>query len=152
MALVALFCAWAAVRWVWTPHRCNAEITRLARGTDAAEQEPDPYAKVVMVRENLAALLPLRESCRDSVRVYALVGQNQWLLGRTEEALASYREALKVDHRPELYLAIGDALIALGRFDEAVQSYTTAVRFRPAAIDAIQSGEAAQQVRRNLAR
>jgi tetratricopeptide (TPR) repeat protein len=110
------------------------------------------YSRSELARENLVQLLSLREQCRDSVHVHVLVGLNQWLLGRNEEALASYRQALTIDHRPEIYLAIGDILLALDRFDEAVESYTTAVRFKPDAIHAIPSGEAARLVREKVSR
>ena len=150
IAIVALFCAWAAVRWVWTPHRCNAEITRLTRATDAAEKARDEYDRLLKVRENLADLFRIREQCRDSVHVYVLIGMNQWLIGLEEESLASYQQALTVDHRPEIYLAIGEIQLALDRFDEAVESYTTAVRFRPDAIHGIPSTEVVREVREKL--
>jgi len=150
VAAVALFCAWAAVRWVWMPQRCNAEITRLTQSTDAAEKTRDEYERLLKVRENLAELFRLREQCRDSVQVHVLIGVNQWLLGLKEEALASYQQALTLDHRPEIYLSIGEIQLALDRFDEAVESYTTAVRFKPDAIDGIPSAEVVRRVRERL--
>jgi Tfp pilus assembly protein PilF len=54
------------------------------------------------------------------------------LLGRFEEALASYDRALKV--RPDYTQALsnrGNALAALGRFEEALASYDRALKVRP---------------------
>jgi len=60
----------------------------------------------------------------------ALAGQYM-LLGRYDQATATYRDALAIEARPEIYLNLGNALFASGHSDEALDAYRKAVALAP---------------------
>ncbi len=68
---------------------------------------------------------------------HAALGDALDALGQPHEAVAAYREAIRL--RPDqarAHAALGTVLQALGRLDEAVASYQAALRHRPELIDA----------------
>ena len=138
--LATALCAWGLYAWAWVPHRCSVEITELARRTDGAVKTASDYERTVRARRNVSELARLRESAPNDVRVPMLIAANQLLIGLRGEAVLSYDDALRVDPRPEIYMARGDALVQLGRVDDAVESYATAVRFDPRFLDLVAPG------------
>jgi tetratricopeptide (TPR) repeat protein len=130
VVLVAMaLCGWLLLRWAYTPLRCNIDLTALTQRTGLASETSSDYERLSRLRRNLEDLAALEDRCRMDVRLYMLVGQNEEMLGRDEDAIRSYEQALTVDRRPEIYSAIGFALIRLGRVDEAVPMYVQAARF-----------------------
>ena len=148
VAAVAALCGWGILRWSYEPLRCSRAITDLTRRTSAAEQSRSQYERTLRARDNLAQLRALH--CPTDVRVPALIGMNEELLGSPEGALAAYREALRIDQRPEIYMWIGDNLMALGRPAEAIDAYATAARFHPFIIEQLNSAEMIELVRERL--
>lgn len=146
-AIAALLCAWGLYAWVWVPHRCSLEVTELARRTDGAGKTAADYERTVRARRNIAGLARLRESSPNDVRVPMLIAANQLLMGLPAEAVRSYDDALRVDRRPEIYMARGDTLVQLGRVDEAVESYAAAVRFDARFLEFIEPGILHDQVK-----
>lgn len=150
VAVAALLGAWALVRFVYVPHRCNAGITAAEVATAAAEETTSDYDRLVRARRNLELLAGLRESCPTEVRVPMLTGANLEFVGRAEDALASYQEALRVDQRPEIYVEMARMQLQLGQVDQAVASYVAATRFSPLVLDGILSEEIKRRVREQL--
>jgi len=75
-----------------------------------------------------ATALRLAPEGRDRGRLLVAHGEALWGLGRHEEAVARYREALAADFdRPELHLLLASALTALGRYDQAIPEYRLAL-------------------------
>lgn len=66
-----------------------------------------------------------------SVGVLVALGGQYLLLGQPEPAIATYREALALEPRPETYLNLGTALLETGRSEEARAAFETAVRLAP---------------------
>jgi len=141
---------WAMVRFAYVPQRCNAEITALTVATELAERTASDYGRTVRTRNNLRELGPLREACPTEVRVPLLIGANLELAGRFEGAMRSYRDALTVQQRPEIYVALATMQIQTGRVDEAVDSYVTAARFAPHIVKEISSLEIRNRVTERL--
>jgi tetratricopeptide (TPR) repeat protein len=150
VVLAALLGVWALMRFVYVPHRCNAGITAAEVATSAAERTTSDYDRLVRARRNLELLAGLRESCPTEVRVPMLTGANLEFVGRPEDALASYKEALQIDHRPEIYVEVARMQLELGQVDEAVASYVTATRFSPLVLEGILSAETLRRVREQL--
>lgn len=148
--LAALVGAWAVMRFVYVPHRCNAGITAAEVATNATEQTASDYDRLLRARRNLELLAGLRESCPTEVRVPMLTAANLEFVGRPDDALASYQEALRIDHRPEIYVEIARMQLQLGQVDEAVASYVTATRFSPLVVESITSAEIQKRVREQL--
>jgi len=65
------------------------------------------------------------------VGVLVALGGQYLLLGQPEPAIATYREALALEPRPETYLNLGMALFEAGRPEEAGEAFETAVRLAP---------------------
>ena len=141
---------WALLHFAWRPHQCNAEISLLTARTDAAERTPDGYDRIVRARRNLQDLARLRDTCPTAVRVPMLTGANEELAGRPEDAERSYRSALSIEPRPEIYVAIAMVAIEQGRIEESIESYVTASRFAPATFENIPSHEIKERVRDRL--
>ncbi|HUP59819.1 MAG TPA: hypothetical protein VNA69_05320 [Thermoanaerobaculia bacterium] len=100
--------------------------------TDAASKAPTEYHTTLQARANLSRIAALERPCRMDIRLLMMKAANERLLGRREEALATYRGILQFEPRPEVYLAGGRTLSEMGRFDEAIEWYLPAVRFNPA--------------------
>lgn len=140
LAVAAVACGWALYAWAWVPQRCSMELTELARRTDGAAKTGGDYPRTVRARRNAADLARLREDAPNDVRVPMLLAANQMMVGLHAEAVRTYDEALRVEPRPEIHMARGDALIQMARVDEAVESYATAVRFDAKFLDFIAPG------------
>lgn len=54
------------------------------------------------------------------------------ILGRNDEAIATYQTALSLQRRPEIYTPLGLLQIKAGRREEGIQSLITAIRFNGA--------------------
>ncbi len=68
----------------------------------------------------------------DNARVLKRLGVMLAKEGRTGEAIARYRQALRLaPHDPETLEALGNALYRSGRLDEAIPVYAEALRLRP---------------------
>lgn len=137
-AAVALT-GWSLFAFVWRPVHCNAEVSRIEADTLNAERLSDPYAKLVRARRNLQRLAALR--CATEVRVPVLLAANEELVGRLEDAAKHYEQAVALEPRPEIYMALGNVQVQLGRVDAAVESYARALKFHPTFIDKIPSEE-----------
>ena len=145
VAAAAAACAWALFDWVYLPQSCNAAVSELARRTTLVGESRGDFQYVTRAKKNLEDLLALRPQCTTELQIPVLIATNEESLGRYEEAIRSYQDALTIDRRPELYVAIGDALIQLGRSDEAVELYVTAARFNPGVLE---NGASEEVVRR----
>jgi tetratricopeptide (TPR) repeat protein len=61
-----------------------------------------------------------------------LAGLIDWMFGRTDEAIARYREALNVDPlRADGYLFLGGALYSAGHLDEAADALRATMKLNP---------------------
>ncbi len=66
-----------------------------------------------------------------------LAGLNEFLFGRTDQAIARYREVLKVDPlRADAYMHLGSALYSAGRFDDAAEALRATIRLNPQQVKA----------------
>lgn len=135
VVLAALLGAWALVRFVYVPCQCNAGVTAAQRASGLAQETASDYERLLRARRNLELLASLRERCATDVRVPMLTGVNLELVGRPEDALASYTDALKIDQRPEIYEEMARLQLQLGQPDAAVSSYVAAARFNPRLMD-----------------
>jgi tetratricopeptide (TPR) repeat protein len=150
LALAAAGSAWALWHWCWLPHRCNAELTSIQASTNAIDSLRGLYAREQRANGNLARLAALRATCATDVRVPFLTGVNESLAGRHERAVAALEEALTLDPRPEIYVALGQEQVFTGRNQAALESYLTAARFGFAIDEHSVSEEILRQVRERL--
>lgn len=150
VTVAALLAAWALLRFAYEPYRCNVQISKLTARTDGVAQTASDYERLLRARANLRDLEPLRTMCPTEVRVPMLIGANEELVGRPDDALRRYREALEIEQRPEIHVAIAQMQIELGRVDEAIDSYVRAARFAPHGLQDIRSEEVRRRVTERL--
>jgi tight adherence protein D len=79
----------------------------------------------------IAFLAQYQKSQPPSPRYYKLVGDALSGAGRYDEAVASYRQALKSDYAPEAYNGIGRTLSLRGSWAEAAENFRKAATLNP---------------------
>lgn len=81
-----------------------------------------------LLAQNLRDLRLAAELDPLEVGIPLALGSQYLLLGRPEKAAESYREALALEPRPEIYLNLGKALRLSGQEQEANQCFDRAIR------------------------
>jgi tetratricopeptide (TPR) repeat protein len=113
------------------PWRCDTAKERLLRRSIDAERSPSQYEISARARRNIDELRQLLTQCPAVPDLYMALALNEQLVGRNEEAAATYVRLLEIEQRPEIYGALGNVLVRLGRYDEAVDAFVKARRFSP---------------------
>jgi tetratricopeptide (TPR) repeat protein len=122
-------------RYVYLPCRCNYYEPRLERDTIKLDEAGRRNFRALAQLEQQA--LRLLEGCPENVPLIAIAAANAQLRGANERASALYREAMKYDHRPELYLQLGLVEGRMGNRSEALKYLVAAARFDPSVVRAI---------------
>lgn len=118
-------------RWCVLPYHCNVAKRPLVARTDAiADERRDDVARAY-AREALVALRPLRRACPNDIDLLMMEAANLDAMAHPDEAIATYRAALGVEKRPEIYFHLANTEYAAGRVREAVNDGERAVLFRP---------------------
>lgn len=127
------------------PWRCNRILRHVMESSRAALSAPSTREAVQRAAANLAILEQRERGCLMKVDYYLIVAANNLILGRRDPALRAFQDALKIEHRPEIYFDLGTTLLEEGRVAEATPFLIKAVRFNPMMLDGI-SGEARERV------
>jgi tetratricopeptide (TPR) repeat protein len=136
-------------RQVVRPWRCDTAKDGMLRLTIEAEGSPSQYEISARARRNIDELRRLLEQCPAVPDLYMALALNEQLIGRDEEASATYGRLLEIEQRPEIYSALGNVLVRLGRYDEAVEAHVKARRFS-SRIGTIDHIETRRRVRERL--
>ncbi len=102
----------------------TVEVTSMRAAQLGARRAP-------ILEANLAVLRDAQRMDPAEVGIPLARGSVLYLLGRLEPAIAAYREALRLEPRPEIYLNLGRALRAHGEVAEGEQALARAVRLDP---------------------
>lgn len=131
MALVP-FAAACVVLWAFVivPWRCG----HLKRESEAviervANSEHPAVGAVAEIRNISARLHRCIEYMPGDLDLRMEAAACALMLGRTNDAIAQYRAALKIDRRPEIYLNLGAALYVIGRREEAISAFARVYSF-----------------------
>ena len=151
LALIGVFCAWALVRWVYTPYHCIREIASIGNSTMTAERTGVSSRAAAMAHENLRRARLLEKPCRTCVTLYPVIATNEQILGRDDDAIATWRRAMTIAQRPELHLAIGVIHMRHGRMDEAMNEFVIGGRFNPDIVDRLELHDLECQLEARLA-
>lgn len=132
--------AYAFYAFCLLPYRCNRLKNALIRPSERAFQRAGTPEGSIAARQNLAALQEcMRASCRD-VSLDMIAAANYRVISRNQEAIALYRDALRLDRRPEIYLNLAATEIAAGDRSGARVEMVRAAMFNPWMIGAIDDG------------
>jgi Flp pilus assembly protein TadD len=78
----------------------------------------------------------LRNSPTD-IDLYMELAAQYRFIGRPNEAVKTYRDALRYDRRPEIYRNLAESQLAIGNISGAEESYAHAVAFAPEQINIV---------------
>jgi hypothetical protein len=110
------------------PYQCNVTAKRVQVLTERLSGKSDLDVRID-ARENLDLLQPCQKCFAANVAYLMIKAANEGAIQRYAAAEATYRQALNVDRRPELYLNLGLTQLNLGHTAEGTQSLLTACRF-----------------------
>lgn len=91
---------------------------------------PDPR----LLRANAELLEDTYARVPVEVQLLTALGAQYRLLGRSEQAIATYRRALELEPRPEIYLNLAQELARTGERQAAAENLETARRLAPALV------------------
>ncbi|HSY52585.1 MAG TPA: hypothetical protein VLC46_27545 [Thermoanaerobaculia bacterium] len=132
------------------PYGCNRIKNAHIRSTEFAYAHAGTPEGSLQAKRNLAELQEcMRPTCRD-VSAYMIAAANDRVLGRYAEAIRLYRDALQLDHRPELYVNLAAAEAAAGDREAAREDSLRASLFSPWAVRSIEDGQLRQEVVQRL--
>ncbi|MCU1348752.1 MAG: hypothetical protein JWO56_1782 [Acidobacteria bacterium] len=117
--------------WCVPPYRCNLAKGALSVRTDANAAEFIGEVARAHARETLALLRPLRHDCPRDIDLLMMQAKNEALMAHVDDSIATYRHALTVEKRPEIYLELARTEYAAGRTAEAFDDAERAIRFHP---------------------
>jgi tetratricopeptide (TPR) repeat protein len=144
--VVVSACIFAFYVFCVMPYRCNRLKNAYIPSTGQAyERIGTPEARIA-ARRNIASLQEcMTPSCRD-VSLDMLVAANYRIVGRYQDAIALYRDALRFDRRPEIYLNLAATEIAVGNRPGAREVMVPAAMFNPWIISGIEDGQLRKDV------
>jgi hypothetical protein len=112
-ALLAASCAAAAARAVIPRFRCDVEKTRIQAETSQLNERGMRFDRVRHSREMIAVCQRCLELFPHDYHFEALLAANLHLLGLDTAAEESYKRAIALNERPELYARL--AVVQLGQ-------------------------------------
>ena len=149
IAVVAA-CVYAFYVFCVLPYRCNRIKNARIRSTEYAYAHAGTRAGSLQARRNLEALLEcMRSTCQD-VSLDMIAAANDRVLGQYDDAIRLYRDALRLDRRPELFVNLAAAEAAAGDRGAAREDLVRATLFSPWAIQSIEDGQLRQEVVQQL--
>lgn len=138
--LVALVAGGALYFFCVLPYRCNVvKKAQLGATNFAFEHARTPTGRLA-ARRNVDAFAPcLNALCRD-VSLDILVAANDRVLGRSDEAIRLYLDALRLDVRPEIYVNLAETELTLGNRKAAREHALRATLFNVGMLANIDDG------------
>jgi tetratricopeptide (TPR) repeat protein len=132
------------------PYRCNRIKNAYILPTEDAYNHMGTPEGSLTAQRNLGVLLQcMRPFCRD-VSLEMIAAANYRVLGRYDESIRLYREALQLDRRPELYANLASAEAAAGDRVAARKDLLQAGLFSPWSITSVEDGQLRQEVVQQL--
>jgi len=129
----------AFYQYSWMPEHANHLLKTVETRTDTAAGTGGDRA-IFAARDNIALLQTITNACALSVDYHLIYAANARILGRNDEAVAHYTEALTIDHRPEIYFDRGMTYLEEGKLDAATADIALATRFNSGFLESIDAG------------
>lgn len=107
-------------------NRTKGEVNRHVRRFSRIGYE---YDRAVLARRNLAKIDACLTQFPEDYQLYILRGANLRFLGRPEDAIAAFQQALTLAERPEIYAQIGEIEVERGNLEAARVALTKAATF-----------------------
>lgn len=108
---------------------CNLAKGRINRSVRGFARIGDDYRRTALARANLEECQRCLKYFPEDHQLYTLYGTNLRFLGRLDEALQAFQQALALTERPEIYAQIGEIEIERGNIEGARVAVTKAANF-----------------------
>lgn len=132
------------------PYRCNRIKNAYIRPTEDAYDRMGTPEGSLRAQRNLSVLLQcMKPFCR-GVSLDMIAAANYRVLGRFDDSIRLYRDALLLDRRPELFANLAATEAAAGYREAARNDLLQAGLFSPWAIRSIEDGQLRQDVIQQL--
>ncbi|MEO8033369.1 MAG: hypothetical protein ABI837_02980 [Acidobacteriota bacterium] len=129
--IVVVLTGLALRRYCVQPYRCNAVKGRVEPQIERIVGLPATIDGTVRIRSFSAELGRCLQHDPHDVGLLVDRAECDVLLGRREEAVARYEEALRYNRRPEIYLSLGLIQYQLGQREAAMRAFGRAHAFAP---------------------
>jgi tetratricopeptide (TPR) repeat protein len=124
-ALIAAAAVFLLAR-LWQHQECNVQEEEARRRVEVLTLHPEQISSRIAARELLERMSDCSRKLPADVSELMLRAALLQILGRTTDAIAVYRQALKLDRRSELYMDLAEAEAEAGHQTEAVDAFTLA--------------------------
>ena len=121
VAIVAAAAA-AVARLCWQPWLCNREEARIAARIAKMLEFPGALSVRIGARQDLEAIERCIRADPTVVNRYMLKAALLRIVQRRSEAIETYRDALRVDRRPELWFLLGQTQLEEHRVEPAIEN------------------------------
>ena len=122
LSVVIVAASLEAIRYVsYMQVRCNDVAMTVGNDMTKMATWSDLSLITVATRENLARIEPCRQRLPWNIDLQMLAAANYAARDQHDDAIRVFEEALRYDHRPELYFGLGQELLKAGRVDEAIR-------------------------------
>jgi len=132
------------------PYRCNRIYSVQIAATEAAYQSAPSVGGRIAARRNIDVLWQCRGATCRNVGIDMLLAANYRILGQDDEAIRCYRDALRLDQRPEIYLNLAFAELASGDRNAAREDLVRAALFNRWMLMSIEDGLLRREVMERL--
>ena len=122
------------------PFHCNRLKKAVAVSTSTAVNRIGSAEGGIAAQRNLELLKQCREVGGD-LSLLMMTAANERVLGHNGEAIRLYREALRLDQRPEIYYNIAETEVTMGARDQAFDNLLRGSLFNPWMIREIDDGQ-----------
>jgi hypothetical protein len=130
LAIVAVFVAlWTLYRVPWTRQMCNIEKRRAEQLTTRAETIASDFARQATAVRAAERMERCIASFPSDWQCHVLEGALHQIAERKPAAMASYRAALALEERPEIYAAISILQLEQGQTEEGLRNAEKATTF-----------------------
>ena len=129
--LFAAVSAMALWRICYLPYRCNVREKTLVATSEHALKASEATVAIQTARTIIQDADHLLAECPHEIDLMMIRAANQRVIGDFAGAANTYRHAIDVQKRQELYFELGSTELALGNRDAAADAYTNCVRFYP---------------------
>ena len=127
--LVVVLGAYATYRLAWKPFLCNIDKAHAQIVLLSIFDLPPTLTVASNARRGITTMEQCIAACPTDVDLYMTLAGYEQVIGRSRDAIETYRNALAYDRRPEIFLNIGLLQLQMNQRDAAIASLTDACLF-----------------------
>ena len=111
-------------------HRARSDPEKIAEQTNAAKHQAAERLDAGDYSAAAGILEPLAESGVNDPQVYSMLGRALWKLGRHDEAIEKYEDAMRLDYGDVVtHIELAQLLMEIGKTGRALTEFELAVQY-----------------------